>query len=224
MSELTAQSDDSAKDHSLRRDVRSLGALLGRVLVEQAGKELFDAVEELRRLMIRASRAGGAQPAAAARGELMARAQAMISRNGSGPRLSSHQSICNLFRTGQSGGDQPSQTPPARPPTWTGNTSHLPGSFHGTLLRMKEAGISGERRWRRFARSVVTPVFTAHPTEVARQTVLLKRRRIAEQLERLDRLPLTAGEALRLRTGDPRRNYCAVADRRSSTDQAHRRR
>ncbi|MGC2532418.1 MAG: phosphoenolpyruvate carboxylase, partial [Candidatus Sulfotelmatobacter sp.] len=37
----------------------------------------------------------------------------------------------------------------------------------------------------------------AHPTEVARQTVLLKRRRIAEQLERLDRLPLTEAEALR---------------------------
>ena len=41
----------------------------------------------------------------------------------------------------------------------------------------------------------ITPVFTAHPTEVARQTVLLKRRRIAQQLERLDRLPLTAENA-----------------------------
>jgi phosphoenolpyruvate carboxylase len=53
LSELTAPSDDSAKDHSLRRDVRSLGALLGRVLVEQVGQELFDTVEDLRRLMIR---------------------------------------------------------------------------------------------------------------------------------------------------------------------------
>jgi hypothetical protein len=37
LAELAAQSDDSAKDHALRRDVRSLGALLGRVLVEQVG-------------------------------------------------------------------------------------------------------------------------------------------------------------------------------------------
>ena len=53
LSELTAQSDDSAKDHALRRDVRSLGALLGRGLVEQVGPELFNTVEELRRIMIR---------------------------------------------------------------------------------------------------------------------------------------------------------------------------
>src|SRR5580693_1373702 len=52
LSELTARSDDSAKDRPLRRDVRSLGALLGRVLVEQAGDELFNTIEELRKLMM----------------------------------------------------------------------------------------------------------------------------------------------------------------------------
>ena len=52
LAELTAPSDDSTKDNPLRRDVRSLGTLLGQVLVEQAGPELFDAVEQLRRLLI----------------------------------------------------------------------------------------------------------------------------------------------------------------------------
>jgi phosphoenolpyruvate carboxylase len=71
----------------------------------------------------------------------------------------------------------------------------LPGSFRGTLARMKEAGISAENALEALNQIAITPVFTAHPTEVARQTVLLKRRRIAQQLERLDRLPLPDEEA-----------------------------
>src|SRR6202049_4513341 len=60
---------------------------------------------------------------------------------------------------------------------------------------MKEVGRSVENPVVALGPIAITPVFTAHPTEVARQTVLLKRRRIAQQLERLDRLPLTAEEA-----------------------------
>ena len=111
LSELTAQSDDSAKEHALRRDVRSLGALLGRVLVEQVGQELFDTVEELRRLMIRHRERVGHSPAAEARGELMAKRTGDDFRDGSDSRLSGHQGFRNLFRTGESGGDEPSQTP-----------------------------------------------------------------------------------------------------------------
>ncbi|HZZ15218.1 MAG TPA: phosphoenolpyruvate carboxylase, partial [Candidatus Sulfotelmatobacter sp.] len=80
LSELTAQSEDSAKDHPLRRDVRSLGALLGRVLVEQVGQDLFDTVEELRRLTIRHRERGWNSPSGSARGELMASAQALIAK------------------------------------------------------------------------------------------------------------------------------------------------
>jgi len=74
------------------------------------------------------------------------------------------------------------------------------GSLRGTLLRMKQAGIPAEDALAALAHIRVTPVFTAHPTEVARQTVLIKRRRIAEQLELLDRLPLTGGDAERCET------------------------
>src|SRR5580698_201262 len=196
LSELTAQSDDSAKDHSLRRDVRSLGALLGRVLVEQVGQELFDTVEELRRLMIRHRERVGHSPVAAARGELLTRAQAMISEMDLArayqvtKAFAIYFELANLAETNHRKRRRRARQLELQRAT-------LPGSFHGTLLRMKKSGIPGDAALAALRRVMVTPVFTAHPTEVARQTVLLKRRRIAEQLERLDRLPLTVGEALR---------------------------
>src|SRR6185437_14330186 len=47
LAELEAQSGD-LKEAPLRRDVRSLGTLLGAVLREQAGEDLYDQVEALR--------------------------------------------------------------------------------------------------------------------------------------------------------------------------------
>ena len=52
LAELTAGTDTAAKELPLRRDVRSLGILLGRILVEQEGEKLFEVVEHLRRLLI----------------------------------------------------------------------------------------------------------------------------------------------------------------------------
>src|SRR5580698_2093514 len=193
LSELTAPSDDSAKDRSLRRDVRSLGALLGRVLVEQAGQELFDTVEELRRLMIRHREKVRRVHAA---DDLMARAQGMISEMDMSrayqvtKAFAIYFELANLAETNHRKRRRRARQLELQRAT-------LPGSFHGTLLRMKKSGISCEAALAALLQVMVTPVFTAHPTEVARQTVLLKRRRIAEQLERLDRLPLTVGEALR---------------------------
>ena len=93
LSELTAPSDDSAKDHALRRDVRSLGALLGRVLVEQVGPELFNTVEELRKLMIRHRERVARSPASGTNGQ---RAGDDF-ENGYGARPPGHEGIRDLF-------------------------------------------------------------------------------------------------------------------------------
>src|SRR5215472_1627031 len=51
LAELVSHEGD-LKEAPLRRDVRSLGRLLGEVLKEQVGDESFNAVEELRLLLI----------------------------------------------------------------------------------------------------------------------------------------------------------------------------
>ena len=194
LAELTAHSDESVKDHPLRRDVRSLGAILGQVLVEQSGQDLFESVEELRRLLIQHRETVRRTPEHGFSPELMVKAQDIVSRmdltraHQVTKAFATYFELTNLAETnhrkrrrraGKLDRDYPS----------------LPGSFRGTLRRLKEVGLSVENAVVALGQIAITPVFTAHPTEVARQTVLLKRRRIAQQLERLDRLPLTAEEA-----------------------------
>ena len=194
LTELTAHSDEPAKDNPLRRDVRSLGAILGQVLVEQSGQDVFESVEELRRLLIehretvRRSREQASSP------KLMLQAQEIVSRMDLSrayqvtKAFAAYFELTNLAETNhRKRRRRAAKLDREHPP--------LPGSFRGTLLRMKESGISAENAAAALRQITITPVFTAHPTEVARQTVLLKRRRIAQQLERLDRLPLTAEDA-----------------------------
>jgi len=56
---------------------------------------------------------------------------------------------------------------------------------------VRDAGASVEDALELLRRVEVVPVFTAHPTQVARRTVLFKRGRIAAELEALDWLPLS---------------------------------
>jgi phosphoenolpyruvate carboxylase len=192
--ELTAASDEPAKDNPLRRDVRSLGAILGNVLAEQAGPELFESVERLRRLMIEHRETVRQSAPEGSDRELMLRAQEMISAMDLAgayqvtKAFAIYFELTNLAETNH-------RKRRRRAGQLDRHRRALPGSFRGTLVRMKETGISADAALAALNAIFITPVFTAHPTEVARQTILVKRRRIAEQLEKLDRLPLTAEEA-----------------------------
>ncbi|CAN5628661.1 phosphoenolpyruvate carboxylase [soil metagenome] len=197
LAELTSQEGD-LKEAPLRRDVRSLGRLLGEVLEEQGGAALFDAVEELRRLAIRHRERSGGDPGLPVDPlevrELTEAAKRIVCDAGAAEAhaltkaFSIYFELTNLAETNhRKRRRRAAQLATGAPPQ--------PGSFRGTLRRMREAGFSREDALDWLQRIQVVPVFTAHPTEVARRTVLFKRRRIAEQLEALDQLPLTDDEA-----------------------------
>ena len=194
LAELAAQSDEPGKDNPLRRDVRSLGAILGQTLVEQSGQDLFESVEELRRLLIEHRETARRHPEQASSPALMQKAQAIVAAMDLSrayqvtKAFATYFELTNLAETNH-------RKRRRRAGKLDREHQALPGSFRGTLLRLKEAGIPAENAVAALQQIAITPVFTAHPTEVARQTVLLKRRRIAQQLERLDRLPLTAEQA-----------------------------
>jgi phosphoenolpyruvate carboxylase len=196
LAELTSE-DAELKEAPLRRDVRSLGRLLGEVIKEQAGLALFDAVEQLRLLAIE-HRESQAPPEmsfdAAVEDGLMERAKRIVGRMTVGEAywltkaFAIYFELTNLAETNhRKRRRRASHLSPDQAPQ--------PDSLRSALARLREAGFTLEEVIRLMSRVRVVPVFTAHPTEVARRTVLLRRRRIAEELEQLDRLPLTDAEA-----------------------------
>src|SRR5216683_1084026 len=207
LAELTASTTDPAKDLPLRRDVRSLGTLLGRVLVEQCGESLLGVVEELRRIFIQhreIQHREQPRPQTAApnfndldfKDPLLTQARNIVSglmveeAHRVTKAFAIYFELTNLAETTH-------RKRRRRAAKLHAEQSALEGSFRGTLKRMRAAGISIDQAMAVLHKIKVVPVFTAHPTEVARRTVLLKRRRIAKQLERLDRLPLTDADASR---------------------------
>ncbi len=197
LDELTAGTTNPIKDLPLRRDVRLLGVLLGRVLVEQVGESLLGVVEELRRIFIQHREQPRRHTGSADfQDPLLNQARNIIARltideaHRVTKAFAIYFELTNLAETNhrkrrrRAAKLHPEQSP-------------LEGSFRGTFRRMRAAGIDAEQALEVLRRIKVVPVFTAHPTEVARRTVLLKRRRIGKQLERLDRLPLTEADARR---------------------------
>jgi phosphoenolpyruvate carboxylase len=149
------------RDAGLRRDIRELGALLGRTLVRQEGEQLLELVERTRAL-IRSDRAAAAallaevEPAAAIR---LVRA------------FSTYFHLANVAEQVHRGRELAGMR--ERDGSWLSQAAD----------KVAGAGIPREELAAEVGRLCVRPVFTAHPTEAARRTVLYKLRQIADLLE-----------------------------------------
>lgn len=198
---LEMTSDETElKETPLRRDVRSLGRLLGEVLKEQAGEALFERVEHLRGLAIehrdlQSEQAGTIESATEAY-RLMELARQFVGEMSIAEAHQMTKAFATYFELTNLAENNHRKRRRRAAEILTGREPQT-GSLRGTLFRMREAGISAEQALERLREVTVIPVFTAHPTEVARRTALFKRQRIARELESLDQLPLTHTEAAR---------------------------
>src|SRR6202041_2923617 len=199
LAELQAATGD-LKEAPLRRDVRSLGMLLGEVLREQAGDSLYDAVEALRRTAIARREAEAPQSGAADAASAAAYLDQALARVRTLELPAAYQlarafgfyfELINLAETNHRKRRRLSHQ--LRQGA-SSSSSVQRGDLRGTLRRMRESGIGAEAAYELLRRICVFPVFTAHPTEVARRSVMFKRRRISHLLEQLDRIPLPAAQ------------------------------
>ncbi len=186
--------DEQLRDAPLRRDVRSLGLLLGAVIRDQAGERIYGTEEQLRSLAIRHRELSDNLCLEGGDGQADLELQEQSRRIIRDLDLEDAYLIVKAFATFfelTNLAETRHRKRRGRAQLMRLDIDDKPGSFTGTLKRLRETGFSAEQVLELLQQVEVIPVFTAHPTEVARRVVLLKRRRIAAYLDELDRLPLT---------------------------------
>ncbi|MFL6617016.1 MAG: phosphoenolpyruvate carboxylase [Povalibacter sp.] len=202
------------KDADLREDVHMLGALVGDVIREQGGDELFEAVEGARQAAI-AQREG--DPDGAVR--LVARTR----------DLSATQAR-DLVRAFSTWFEMVNMAEKAhrirRRRHYMNEGSTQPGGIEEAILKLKEKGFELADVRRLMLAMWIEPVFTAHPTESTRRTILRKQQKIAQLLLSRIGLSRTAGETRTIwerirtevtsgwQTADNSRERLTVADER----------
>lgn len=195
LAELTSFAGD-LWERPLRRDVRSLGKLLGTVICEQAGDSIYELEEELRNGAI-AHRRRLYNAAMDKEIGHDAQLQGLVEVIRSLPLADTGQivkafstffELANLAETQH-------RKRRLRAVRLAADTSDKPGSLRGTLARLCAQGFTAEQVLKALQQIEIIPVFTAHPTEVARRVTRTKRQHIAWALEQLNRPLLYEAEA-----------------------------
>ena len=159
-------------DTALRANVRLLGDLLGRVLVEQEGQELLDEEERIRALA-RDARTGGSRGALGA-------AVAALGPERQGAVLRAFALFFQLVNIAE----QHHRIRRRREYEAEGRVPRE--SLADAFAQLDGSGIDEAEIQAAGARLRVELVLTAHPTEATRRTVLEAHRRVAALLTRLD--------------------------------------
>jgi phosphoenolpyruvate carboxylase len=187
------EADSAALDARLRDDIRLLGRILGDTVRDQEGPEVFDLVERIRQTSIRFHRDDD-KPA---RRELeaildgMSTAETVLVVRA----FSYFSHLANIAEDQNNIRQMRSQSL---------EDGAQEGRLARTLARAREAGFSAAELRAFFDSALVSPVLTAHPTEVRRKSTIDREMEIAAVLHRRERMQLTRDESR------PARNSCGA--------------
>ena len=171
------------KDAPLKEDIRLLGRLLGDVLRDQEGEEVFAVVETIRQTAVRFRREADEGAAKELDGMLK-----ILTREQTISVVRAFSYFSHLANIAE---DQHHIR--RRRAHLLGGSKAQQGSVNFALCKLKEAGVSEETVGEFFEQALIAPVLTAHPTEVQRKSILDAEHDIARLLAERD-LPLTPKE------------------------------
>ncbi len=166
-------------DRDIQQDVQELGTLLGDVIETQTSVEGFETVEAVRESAIAAREGdeGAAQRLDALLDDLTPETTEVVTR-----AFTTYFELVNLAEERE------------RVRTIRERGAAAEDGLVAAVEHLAEADASAETVQRVLDDVLIQPTFTAHPTEARRKTVKAKLRTVAEILEELDEVRLTAEE------------------------------
>ncbi|MEM1173928.1 MAG: phosphoenolpyruvate carboxylase, partial [Pseudomonadota bacterium] len=159
------------KNRALREDVRTLGSLVGELIREQGGDELFDFVEHARLRSIR-RRNENEKP-----GEELAALVAGIDAELALEVIRGFSTYFQMVNTAEK-----VHRIRRRREYLRDVGEFQPGGLEENLQKLKAVGVTVDQLQELLDRMVIEPVFTAHPTEPTRRTILRKEQKIVRHL------------------------------------------
>ncbi len=159
------------KDQALRDDVRTLGTMVGDLIREQNGDELYEMVENARLRSIR-RREGNEKP-----GEELAALVRDLDPKTATQLVRSFATYFQMVNTAEK-----VHRIRRRRDYLRDVAIYQPGGLEDTLVRLKASGLDAEGLQQLLDSLSIEPVFTAHPTESTRRTILRKEQNIVKHL------------------------------------------
>jgi phosphoenolpyruvate carboxylase len=185
MNDLQPVSDAPDKDQPLRDDIRLMGKLLGDTLRDQQGDNTFDLIESIRQTAVRYRKHADANE--------RQQMEHILNKLANADTISVVRAFAYFSHLANIAEDL-HHNRRRRAHLMAGSASQ-PGSMLRALKLAKAAGVNAATLKQFFTHALVSPVLTAHPTEVQRKSILECQLEIARLMNARDRMILTPDEA-----------------------------